>query len=141
MKYYHLNQDTDESHIKPIVAKVSTKLEKIACRMCKLVKEHKKLDKMLIQEFAKCNDITEDEASDLLCQYDFMVDTTQYSCGPVFGQIDLDTYKKLKSIQQNNELSVRCRPEGYICDVIGPDGEYRETCFGCPYLEKTNEII
>ena len=136
MKYYHLNQDTNESYTNPVVVRVSTKVEKIACRMCKLVGEHKKLDKMLVQEFAKCNNITEDEASDLLCEYDFMVDTTQYSCGPVFGQIDVCTYKKLKSIHQDNELGVCCRPEDYICDIIRPDGEFRETCFGCPYLEE-----
>ena len=96
MKYYDLNQDTNEANTRPVIAKVSTRLEKIACRMDKIVQEHRKLDKMLIREFAKCNNITEDESSDLLCQYDFMVDTTQYSCGPTFGQIDLNTYKKLK---------------------------------------------
>lgn len=67
--------------------------------MSKLSQQLRKLDRKLVQEFASCNNITEDEASDLMADYDFMVDASQYDCSDfTFDQITKEEYDRLKNL-------------------------------------------
>lgn len=99
MKYVHINKY--EEFGKPIVVKVSAKLLKIISKMATLAEKHAELDRLMINEFAKINNISEDEASDIMCFNDFMVDISQYGGGLLLSEISLDEYKRLKD--GNNE--------------------------------------
>ena len=46
--------------------------------MAKLSQLHANLDRQLIKELSKLNDLSEDEISDILSSTDFLVDMTQY---------------------------------------------------------------
>lgn len=76
MKYYYINPDKENE--KPILIKLSKKIDNLVGRMAKLSRQHAKLDREVIQELSKINDISEDEISDILANYDFMVDISQY---------------------------------------------------------------
>lgn len=93
IKYVHINKyESDE----PIVVKVSSKLLKIVDKICSLSRKHQELDKLMIEEFAKINNISEEEASEIMCFGDFMVDISQYGGGLLLDEISLDEYKRLK---------------------------------------------
>ena len=94
MKYVHINKY--EKFGNPIVVKVSAKLLKIISKMATLAKKHAELDRLMINEFAKINDISEDEASDIMCFSDLLVDTSQYGGGLLLNEISFDEYKRLK---------------------------------------------
>lgn len=93
MKYVQINKHENDE---PIVVKVSSKLLKIINKMRVLSRKHQKLDKLMIEEFAKINNISEYEASELMCFGDFMVDISQYGGGLLLDEISLDEYKRLK---------------------------------------------
>lgn len=100
MKYIHVNKD--EQYGEPIVVKVSSKMLKIIHQMSILANKHAQLDKLMVGEFAKINNISEEEASDIMCFNDFLVDTSQYGCDLFLpNEINLNEYKKIKA--QNNE--------------------------------------
>lgn len=99
MHYYHLNKDLYDAETQPVIVKVSSKMNRIVARMSKLCQQLRKLDKKLIREFASCNNITEDQASDLMADYDFMVDVSQYGCSDfTIDQITKEEYNRLKRI-------------------------------------------
>lgn len=75
MRYFLLKKDIND---KGITVKVNSKIEKVTNRMARLIRQHAKLDKELIKELAKVNNITEDEVSDIMSSYDFLVDQSQY---------------------------------------------------------------
>lgn len=79
MKYFYINPN--EENEKPILIKLSKKIDNLISKMAKLSQQHAKLDKQVIQELSKINNISEDEISDILASYDFMVDVSQYGLG------------------------------------------------------------
>ena len=79
MKYFYINPN--EENEKPILIKLSKKIDNLISKMAKLSHQHAKLDKQVIQELSKINNISEDEISDILASYDFMVDVSQYGLG------------------------------------------------------------
>lgn len=76
MQYYLLKKDTRNNDNIPI--KINSKIQKICNKMAKLINQHAILDKQLVKELASLNEISEDEASDIMSSYDFLVDTSQY---------------------------------------------------------------
>lgn len=79
MKYFHLNPE--ESNESAVVAKLSTKAEKIVQQMSKLAQKHRELDRKLVSELAKVNNLPEDEIQDMMADYDWLVDVSQYGLG------------------------------------------------------------
>lgn len=79
MKYYYINPY--EENEKPILIKLSKKVDNLVGKMVKLSRQHAKLDRQVIQELSRINNISEDEISDILANYDFMVDVSQYGFG------------------------------------------------------------
>lgn len=79
MKYYYINPDEEDE--KPILIKLSKKIDYLIGKMAKLSRQHAELDRQVIQELSKINNMTEDEISDILTNYDFMVDVSQYGLG------------------------------------------------------------
>lgn len=75
MKYYLLKKNVSD---KGIPIKINSRIQKISSRMAKLINQHAVLDRQLIKELANLNDISEDEASDIMSSYDFLVDESQY---------------------------------------------------------------
>ncbi len=75
MRYYLLKNNENEIGV-PI--KINATIQKISGKMSKLINQHAKLDRELVKELAKLNGITEDEASDIMSSYDFLVDESQY---------------------------------------------------------------
>lgn len=75
MRYFLLKKHIND---KGITLKISSKIGNITNRMARLVRQHAKLDKQLVKELAKLNNITEDEVSDIMSSYDFLVDQSQY---------------------------------------------------------------
>ena len=79
MKYYYINPY--EENEKPILIKLSKKVDNLVGKMMKLSRQQAKLDRQVIQELSRINNISEDEISDILANYDFMVDVSQYGLG------------------------------------------------------------
>ena len=79
MKYFYINPY--EENEKPILIKLSKKIDSLISKMAKLSQQHAKLDKQVIQELSKINNISEDEISDILASYDFTVNVSQYGLG------------------------------------------------------------
>ena len=75
MKYYLLKKNITDNGI-PI--KTNSKIQKICDKMAKLINQHSILDRQLVKELAILNEISEDEASDIMSSYDFLVDISQY---------------------------------------------------------------
>lgn len=96
MKYYLLNPENPNE---PIVIKVNSVLENIVSKMVKLSRKHAELDKQLVKELARINNISEDEASDIMCFNDFLVDSSQYGLGEVVQQISKEQYDKYRKEQ------------------------------------------
>lgn len=99
MKYFHINKFETG---KPIVVKVSAKLIKIVHRMRKLVREHARLDKEMIKEFARVNGVSEDKASDIMCFHDFLVSFSQYGNDFMSYEISSGEYKSLRGADSVN---------------------------------------
>lgn len=99
MKYFHINKFETG---KPIVVKVSAKLIKIVHRMRKLVREHARLDKEMIKEFARVNGVSEDKASDIMCFHDFLVSFSQYGNDFMSYEISSKEYKSLRGADSVN---------------------------------------
>lgn len=76
MQYYLLKKNVADNN--GILIKINSKIQKICGKMAKLVNQHAILDKQLVKELAVLNEISEDEASDIMSSYDFLVDTSQY---------------------------------------------------------------
>lgn len=75
MKYYLLKKNITDNGI-PI--KTNSKIQKICDKMAKLINQHSILDRQLVKELAILNEISEDEASDIMSSCDFLVDISQY---------------------------------------------------------------
>lgn len=94
MKYYNLKRNETD---KGIFVKTNSKIDKLCSRMSKLAQQHAKLDRLLVKEFAQLNGISEDEASDIMCSYDFLVDISQYGLTNFCQeQISRENYIKAK---------------------------------------------
>lgn len=94
MKYFNLKKYEEE---KGIFVKTNSKIDKLCSRMSKLAQQHAKLDRLLVKEFAQLNGISEDEASDIMCSYDFLVDISQYGLTDFCQeQISQKDYNKAK---------------------------------------------
>ena len=74
MRYYRLKNIYDEY----TYIKTNCKIDSICKRMAKLSQLHANLDRQLIKELSRLNDLSEDEISDILSSTDFLVDMTQY---------------------------------------------------------------
>lgn len=75
MKYYLLKKNITDNGI-PI--KTNSKIQKICDKMAKLINQHSILDRQLVKELSILNEISEDEAGDIMSSYDFLVDISQY---------------------------------------------------------------
>lgn len=95
MKYYNLTKGN--SFDEKILFKVSEKSFKIAKRMAKLSRQHAKLDKQFIEELAQVNNLETFEISDLLADYDFFVDMTEYGN-------NLDGYAEMREITKEEYM-------------------------------------
>lgn len=100
MQYFHINHNC-KSEPEPVVLKVSEKALYLCGRMAKLIKQHSRLDRQLVQELAKINKIDEDEISDIMAEYDFLVDASQYGTGAEMAKpISKEEYEVLKNEHQ-----------------------------------------
>ena len=74
MRYYRLKNIYDEYDY----IKTNYKIDSICKRMAKLCQLHANLDRQLIKELSRLNNLCEDEISDILSSTDFLVDRTPY---------------------------------------------------------------
>lgn len=94
MKYYLLKKNLTD---KGILIKINSKIQKICNKMAKLTNQHAVLDRQLVKELANFNGISEDEASDIMSSYDFLVDESQYGLSNFSNeQISRKQYLALK---------------------------------------------
>lgn len=95
MRYIHLNAYSkhEEEHL---AVKINSKIDKICSKMAKLARKQGELDRQLVKEFAKVNDISEDEASDIMSSNDFLVDSSQYGLSEFAKEITKEEYLQLK---------------------------------------------
>ena len=97
MNYYHLNADCKYEFDEPVVLKVSSKAEELAGRMGKLVRQHRELERELLKEMSRINEITESEIGEFMSKYDFLVDASQYGVGIETAKtISKAEYEKLR---------------------------------------------
>lgn len=75
MRYFILKNHVSDEGI-PI--RISARIEKLCAKMARLSHMHAQLDRVLVKTLAELNSISQDEASDIMCAYDFLVDQTQY---------------------------------------------------------------
>lgn len=95
MQYYLLQKNVADNNGIPI--KINSKIQKICNKMAKLVNQHAILDRQLVKELAELNKISEDEASDIMSSYDFLVDTSQYGLSNFsIEQVSKEEYLKQK---------------------------------------------
>lgn len=95
MQYYLLKKNIADNNGIPI--KINSKIQKICNKMAKLVNQHAILDRQLIKELADINEITEDDASDIMSSYDFLVDASQYGLSSFsVEQVSREEYLKQK---------------------------------------------
>lgn len=98
IKYFLLKKDVND---KGIIIKINRKIEKITSKMAILVNQHAILDRQLIQELANLNNTSEDEISDIISSYDFLVDESQYGLSNFSNeQISKEEYLKLRTINE-----------------------------------------
>ena len=102
MKYYLLNKDCE--YQKPVVMKLNVRTEKIIASMRCLARKHAELDLKMIKELAKINNISEDEVSDILATYDFLVDSSQYGFGELVTEINEEEYDKIKEDKYEHKI-------------------------------------
>lgn len=94
MKYYLLKKNITDNGI-PI--KTNSKIQNICNKMAKLINQHSILDRQLIKELADLNEIPEDEVSDIMSSYDFLVDASQYGLSNFsIEQVSREEYLKQK---------------------------------------------
>lgn len=99
MDYLHVNADCTDGYYRPVVMKVSKKAWNICSRLGKLAVQHRKLDRELVTELAKINNMSEDEISDIMCSQDFMVDAAEYGVGvETSKEITKEEYEKLRKV-------------------------------------------
>lgn len=99
MNYLHVNADCTDGYYRPVVMKVSKKAWSVCSRLGKLAVKHRKLERELITELAKINNMSEDEVSDIMCNQDFLVDAAEYGVGvEISKEISKEEYEKLRQI-------------------------------------------
>lgn len=104
MEYYHLNADCIGEYNEPIVLKVSTKAKKLVGKMGALVRQHRELERQLINEMSEINKITRSEISDFMSEYDFLVDASQYGTGiEVAKMISKEEFNQLRKKMRIDE--------------------------------------
>lgn len=105
MKYYNLNKLTTEEYSNPVLIKVDNKTQKMLQKITKIVKQHRTLEREIIAELAKTNNLETDEINDLLADYDFLCDVMEYGNSCDFysetRQISQEEYNKLKKASKN----------------------------------------
>ena len=100
MKYYNLNKLTSEEYSNPVLLKINEKTLKLLEKIVKVVLQHRKLERDIISEIAKTNNLDTYDISDLLSDYDFLCDVMEY--GNAFDaysesrQITKEEYNKLR---------------------------------------------
>lgn len=94
MKYYLLNKDCE--YQTPVVMKLNARTEKIVASMRHLARKHAELDLKMIKELAKINNMSEEEVSDTLATYNFLVDSSQYGLVDLVTEINKEEYDKIK---------------------------------------------
>lgn len=100
MQYYLLKKNLTDNGI-PI--KINSKIQKICNKMAKLINQHAVLDRQLVKELADLNGISENEASDIMCWYDFLVDVSQYGLSNISNeQISRRYYLAVKRRQRKD---------------------------------------
>ena len=106
MKYYNLNKLTSEEYTNPVLIKINGQTQKMLQRIVKVVIQHRQLERKIIDELAKTNNLETYEINDLLADYDFLCDTMEY--GNAFDaysesrQISQKEYNKLKKAGNND---------------------------------------
>lgn len=100
MKYYNLNKLTKEEYTNPVLIKVNGQTQKMLQRIVKIVIQHRQLERKIIDELAKTNNLETCEISDLLADYDFLCDTMEY--GNTF-----DTYAEERQISQKEYTKLK----------------------------------
>lgn len=93
MKYYNLNKLTSEEYTNPVLIKINGQTQKMLQRIVKVVAQHRQLERKIIDELAKINNLETYEINDLLADYDFLCDTMEY--GNAF-----DVYSEARQISQ-----------------------------------------
>ena len=58
----------------------------------------------LLTELAKINNISEDEVSDILATYDFLVDSSQYGLVDLVTEISKEEYDKIKEDKYEHKI-------------------------------------
>ena len=107
MKYYNLNKLTSEEYTNPVLIKVNGQTQKMLQRIVKVVTQHRQLERKIIDELAKTNNLETYEINDLLADYDFLCDTMEY--GNAFDayaearQISQKEYNNLKKAGNNGK--------------------------------------
>ena len=102
MKYYLLNKDCE--YQTPVVMKLNVTTEKIVASMSRLVRKQAELDLKMIKELAKINNMSEDEVSDTLATYDFLVDSSQYGLADLVTEISKEEYDKIKEDKYEHKI-------------------------------------
>ena len=102
MKYYLLNKDCE--YQKPVVMKLNVITEKIVASMRRLARKQAELDLKMIKELAKINNMSEDEISDTLATYDFLVDSSQYGLVDLVTEISKEEYDKIKEDKYEHKI-------------------------------------
>ena len=106
MKYYNLNKLTIEEYSNPVLIKVDNKTQKMLQKITKIVKQHRTLERAIIEQLAKTNNLETYEINDLLADYDFLCDVMEY--GNPFDayaesrQITQEEYNNLKKASKND---------------------------------------
>ena len=105
MKYYNLNKLTTEEHSNPVLIKINNKTQKMLQKITKIVNQHRILERAIIEQLAKTNNLEIYEIDDLLAEYDFLCDVMEY--GNAFDQhaedrqISQEEYNNLKKASKN----------------------------------------
>lgn len=98
--YYYLLKSNEADTGLPI--KTNSKIQKICSKMSRIINLHAKLDRELVKELATLNNITEEEASDIMSSYDFLVDESQYGLSNFSNEIiTREKYLKIKKGNNN----------------------------------------
>ena len=106
MKYYNLNKLISEEYTNPVLIKINSQTQKMLQRIAKIVIQHRQLERKIIDELAKTNNLETYKISDLLAEYDFLCDTMEY--GNAFDdyaearQISQKEYNRLKKAGNND---------------------------------------
>ena len=107
MRYYNLNKSTPSEYSNPVLIKVNSKVEKLLKRITKVIREHRALEKQIIEELAKVNKMDSYDMNDLLADYDFLCDVMEYGN-------DIDGYAYMREITKEEYDNLKTKEKWII---------------------------